>query len=418
MKRKLLAVLGCALLSGAANAGGFQVNLQGQKQIGMGHTGTGLAMDEASIFFNPGAMSHLRENGFQLGVSGIMARTAYANPETGYTTETEHHIITPFQAYGVFGAKEGKLKAGLGVYTPFGSTVEYPDGWAGQFVLNEISLRAIYIQPTISYAITDKIGIGAGFVYALGSVNLQKSIPVQGKDGQYGLAELDGNGNGIGYNAGIYFKPSDKFSLGVSYRSEVKMKVDDGDADFTTVSSQPVSSKFPDTKFKAELPLPGTLSIGLGFMPTEKLTIAADANFVQWSSYENLQFDYDAEINGSKSTISPRNYENSYAIRLGGQYATTDALTLRAGAYFDKTPVQAGYLSAETPDSDRIGLSAGLSYKFSDNFNLDLSFLYINGKERTQTAEDISSAGTQADVIAGKFKTQVYIPGIGISYKF
>jgi long-chain fatty acid transport protein len=80
--------------------------------------------------------------------------------------------------------------------------------------------------------------------------------------------------------------------------------------------------------------------------------------------------------------------------------------------------VQDGYLSAETPDSDRIGLSVGLGYKFSDNFNLDLSFLYINGKERTQTAEHISSAGTQADVIAGTYKTQVYIPGVGISYKF
>ena len=77
MKRKLLTFLGCALLSGVAQAGGYQVNLQGQKQIGMGHTGTGLALDEASIFFNPGALSHLRENGFQIGASGLISKIAY-----------------------------------------------------------------------------------------------------------------------------------------------------------------------------------------------------------------------------------------------------------------------------------------------------------------------------------------------------
>ncbi|RDC64693.1 hypothetical protein [Adhaeribacter pallidiroseus] len=56
MRAKLLSILGGVFLSGltaVTYAGGFQVNLQGQKQIGMGHTGVGLARDQASIFLIP-----------------------------------------------------------------------------------------------------------------------------------------------------------------------------------------------------------------------------------------------------------------------------------------------------------------------------------------------------------------------------
>src|SRR6478752_6344914 len=123
MKLKFMALLGSALLSGAAQAGGFQVNLQGQKQIGMGHTGTGLAMDEASIFFNPGAMSHLRENGFQVGVSGIISKIAYQESAPGNATAlTDNPLGNPFSVYAVYGKDESPLKFGLGVYTPFGSS--------------------------------------------------------------------------------------------------------------------------------------------------------------------------------------------------------------------------------------------------------------------------------------------------------
>ena len=47
---------------------GFQVNLQGQKQIGMAGAGSALALDEASIFFNPGAVSFLEKNSISAGL--------------------------------------------------------------------------------------------------------------------------------------------------------------------------------------------------------------------------------------------------------------------------------------------------------------------------------------------------------------
>lgn len=410
MKLKLMAVLGSVLLSGAAQAGGFQVNLQGQKQIGMGHAGTGLALDEASIFFNPGAMSHLRENGFQVGVSGIISKIAYLQMAPGNATaESDNPVGTPFAGYGVYGKEESPLKFGLGVYTPYGSSVKWGDEWIGRTGLNSLKLQAIFIQPTVSYKLGEKVGIGAGFVYSTGMVNLQRSIPVQNEAGEYGKLELDGKASGMGYNAGIFFQPTEKLSVGVTYRSKIEMEVEGGDVTADVASA--VASNFPDTEFDATLPLPSNITLGIGFKPNDKLTLAADVQRVNWSAYEKLRFDFKDAVAGSNFSESARNYEDVYIYRLGAQYQVTEAFALRAGGYYDNTPVQDGYLTPETPDANAIGISGGLGYKFGDNFQVDASFLYITKEERTDKAD--KSGG-----IAGTYKTNVYIPGLALSYKF
>lgn len=386
------------------------MNLAGQRQIGMGHTGTGIETGTSSIFFNPGAMSYLRENGVTIGASGIISKIAYQAPEpSGAEAMTDNPVGNPFQLYAVYGISD-KLKAGLGVYTPFGSSVVWGDQWSGRFSLDQLSLTAVFIQPTLSYQITDKLGVGAGFIYSVGGVNLQRSIPVQNQQGEYGQAELDGNASGFGFNAGIFFKPTEKFSVGLNYRSQVDMKVEGGDATFTVAPS--IRARFPEgTEFDAELPLPSTLTLGIGFMPTEALTLAVDISRVGWSAYESLRFDYTQDVNGANFSENARNYEDAYIYRIGAEYKVADAIALRGGAYYDSSPVQDGYLTPETPDADALGLSVGVGYTVTDNISFDASFLYINKKERTDT-------GAQSGGISGTYKSIAYIPGVAVNFTF
>ncbi len=396
MRAKLLSILGGTLLSGITYAGGFQVNLQGQKQIGMGHAGVGLARDQASIFFNPGALARIRQNGVQVGVSPLIAKTAYQEPEPGNATaRTDNPVGTPFQVYGSYGFANDKARVGIGVYTPYGSSVNWGDDWQGRFGLNELTLQAIFIQPTFSYALTDKISVGAGPIIALGSVNLQRSIPLQDANRQEGHVELDGGAQGYGFNAGIYFQATENLSVGLNYRSKVTMKVKDGDATFTTPTAAPIASRFPaGTQFNVTLPLPANMTLGLGLRATDQLTIAADVQFVQWSAYKSLRFDYTQAVNGSNFSENARNYQDVFIYRLGAEYAVSDKFQVRAGGYFDQSPVENGYLTPESPDANAIGLSAGLSYQLTEKLGLDASFLYLNRKKRTDAA-DLSGGGAR-----------------------
>lgn len=391
-----------------AGAQGYQVNLQGQAQQGMANAGTAFVQDGASLFYSPGGMSFLKGNEVNIGVSPTISHGKFLDKNTNLTAETTSPVSYPFAAYGVFGLKDSsKLKLGLGIYTPFGSTVEWEEGWMGRFALTRLQLQAIFFQPTVSYKITNKLGIGAGFVYANGKVNLQKDIPVVDASGTYGHAELNGKANGFGFNAGIYYKPIDKFSVALTYRSQVNMEVKSGDATFTVPSA--VATNFPNGKFKATLPLPQVLTLGLAYTPIEKLTIAADVNYVGWKAYDTLAFDYETNTTSLVDTKSAREYKNTFAFRLGGQYKIIDALAVRLGVAYGISPVQDGYMTPETPDANRIIYTAGIGYTIKQKFGINASF-YFSQLNREDTNLETGMSGT--------YKTNVVIPGVSVFYKF
>lgn len=411
MKKITLILTFSFFCSAVLIAGGFQVNLQGQKQAGMGHTGTGLLLDNSSILFNPGAVSFLDSlRGLSFGASLIFPRTIYLEPYPGtYTANIEPHVGTPITLYAAFKFKKiEKLTGGIGIYNPFGSRLEWADDWKGQFLIREIDLKTFFIQPTLSYKINEKFGIGAGFVFATGSFSLRKGVPIQDSLAEYGEGKLKGNASGMGFNAGIFFKANEKLSIGFNYRSQVNVKVEEGTAEFAVPNS--VSEFFPQTTFSTQLRLPKTISLGIGYVLNAKVKLAVDVNYIGWSSYDSLIIDFAENTTKLADIHSARMYGNVFIFRIGGQYQLTDKWTVRLGTYYDMTPVKAGYLTPETPDVNKIGITSGASFRVTKRVNLDLSFLFIEGLKRTDTNIETDFGGT--------YKSRAFIPGFSLEYLF
>ena len=384
------------------------MNLQGQTQQGMASAGTALMQDASSLFFNPGGASFVNNNEISIGATMVASKGTFLEHNTFATAKTNSPLGTPFTAYGLFQLKDSsKLKLGLAVYTPFGSTVEWENGWSGRFALTRLQLLSIFFQPTVSYRITDKIGVGAGFVYSYGKVNLQKDIPTLGQDGNFGHAELAGTGHGFGYNVGVYIEPTDYLSIGLTYRSQVNMKLNKGTATFTVPES--LEENFPSGEFNGTLPLPQVVTLGLAVKPNDKLAIALDVNYVGWKAYDTLAFDYVTNTESLEDTKSPRNYKNIFAFRLGGQYTLADKLAIRAGIGYGISPVQDGYVTPETPDANRISYTIGLGYAIGEHFAVDASLLY------TQVTREDTNLETN---LSGTFKVAVFAPGLALTYKF
>lgn len=428
---KRLSLSALALLAaGQVFAGGYQVALQGQKQIGMGHTGTALAWDASSIFFNPGSLGFLKKSSIVAGASFISSTVRYIGPDgQSYQTETKNPVSTPFAAYGAFFLdKDKKFIVGLGINTPFGSTVKWDDHWKGADQLRSLNLTAITTYATVGYRINDIISVGAGFNYAFGSVDLKRQASSINTADGYGDIQLKGNAYGMGYNVGIHVQPTKALSIGLAYRSKIDMEVEKGDATANVSSIVKNGSTFPTTgktKFDATLPLPGSINFGLGYKVNDDLTLAADVNYVMWSAYKELKFDFEDNFGPTgKTSASPRNYKDVLIYRVGLDYAVTKMLNVRGGAYLDNTPVKDGYMTAETPDANRTGLSLGLGVKPIENLSIDASVLFILGAKRTQTAADMASAGTGPSATSsgatqpGTYQQRAFIPGIQIGYQF
>ena len=394
------------LLPFILNAGGFQVNLQGTKQAGMGHLGTSFYLGASSTYFNP-AMMGLDSNKFNFEIGGalIFSDVTFQNRETFRTERTDNDVSTPFYFYGTYKINE-KLSAGLGVYTPYGSAVKWDDDWSGKNLIQEVSLRAIYVQPTLAYAINDRLRVGAGLTAVFGSFEIDRALPLP--IGQNNTVNLEGDETGFGFNAGIHFKATEKLSVGLTYRSKVDIELEDGDATFNVDPA--LAAGFPNGQFAADLPLAATTTFGLAYQLSEKLLISVEGSFVEWNEYESLDFDFENNTSSLEDSENPRNYDDSFIIRLGAQYSASEKLNLRLGAYYDESPVQDDFFNPETPNSDNIGLTGGLSYQASSRFSLDAAFLALIGTERT--------SGYSPANFGGDYKSFSAIPNIGFNYKF
>jgi long-chain fatty acid transport protein len=406
--KKIFTSFAClCLLASEANAGGYRVSLQGQKQIGMAHAGSALALDASSLFFNPGAMA-FTPNSLSVGGTYLMPRIQYLDATTQQITEAVAKNGTPFSAYATFGLPKN-FTFGIGAYTPYGSTLEYPNGWTGRYALTSISLRAIFIQPTLSYKINENFGIGAGFIFGTGSVRLEKDLPTLSQTGTIGHSKLQGNAGGNGFKVGAYYQKN-KLSAGVSYQGTIAMKATNQTATFTNIPVA-ASASFPENNtFSTSLPLPGELTVGIGYKASKKLTAALDYVFTQWSAYDSLNFVFGTKTTALDVSRSARMYKNTSSVRLGANYNASKKVDVRGGVFYDQTPVKDGYVTPESPDNDRLGFTLGASYKINNALSVDASYMFQNVAARLQNNIETNLNGT--------FATKVNGFGVGITYNF
>ncbi|MFI0425871.1 MAG: OmpP1/FadL family transporter [Flavobacterium sp.] len=415
--RKLLSLTLLALAGSTAFAGGYRVSIQGQKQLAMGHTGVAVVNSAEVAFFNPAGMAYLDKK-FNLSVGGnaLFAKTKFQNSQYNWEASTEN-MGTPFSVYATYKINDW-FTAGLAVYTPYGSSVEWDQDWEGAHLLNNIDLQAIFVQPSISIRVGEHFSIGGGPIYATGSVNFNRNLSMNpllsDSEGNPTDVTLDAKGiTAWGYTAGFMFNPTDKLRLGMNYRSEIIMEARDGDA---TYNDTPSFNPLANTKFDADLPLPAELTVGLSYEVTNKWLVAFDYNRTMWSVYKALDVKF---ANGTES-LNPRNYQNSSTYRFGTQYKANDKFTFRAGMYFDESPVQDGYFAPETPRNDSMGYTGGLTYQVNSKLGVDFSFLYLHFDEIDNSynySTDPISGQPNPD-FGGTYKSVVFSPGIGITYGF
>ncbi|MDT0643329.1 outer membrane protein transport protein [Zunongwangia sp. F363] len=419
MKKIILLAL-CGLASCVIYAGGYRVSLQGQRSLAMGHTGVALVNNAELAFFNPAGLVYLENKiNAAVGVSAVFSDVTWQNEEFGQMAQTDSPVGTPFYAYFSYKANDW-LSLGLSAYTPYGSSVEWPEDWAGSHLVNNIDLQAIYIQPLASVKISDKLSIGGGPIFVTGAVNFNRNLSrnLTNIEGERSNVTVDASGvNAWGWSLGGMYSPTENLRFGVNYRSEVILEAENGDADFQNVPNSP-QTPFEDTQFDASLPMPAELTVGASYHFLDKWTVAFDYNRTYWGVYESLDIDFaNPDIPDS---YNPRNYEDASIYRFGLQYVANETFTLRAGYYFDESPVQSGYFAPETPRNDSNNFTGGLSVKINDMFAIDASFLYSRFKEIDESYNHYAEGEGEARVevpFGGTYKSSAFVPGLGLTIK-
>ncbi len=409
MKKHLLAA-SLAMASFSSFGAGYQLNLQGIRQLAMGGTGTAYAWDASSIFYNPGALARMKGVQVYGSILAIKPSTAYGSYYYGSSRSVDQ-TFTPFNIYVGGPVREhSRVALGLGIYTPFGSGLKWDDNWIGRYVVQSIELKSFFFQPTISYRFSNFLSAGIGLIYATGTFDFKQAMPVQNIYGEDATLSLHGNANGFGFNAGLHMKFSDRFQVGLTYRSQVTMNLGGGSANFNVPYT--LRNQFPNTRFETFLPLPQVASIGFAVKPlnNERLTLQADFNYTGWNSYDSLYINFATHTSALKDNHAPRHYHNTLVTRLGANYKISKVVSVMAGGAYDPTPVTNGYVTPDLPDADHVVITCGASVRPIKRVTIMAACEWVTTPKRASSYNFANFSGT--------YKTEAITPGIGIYYNF
>ncbi len=381
----------------AGFSGGFQLNLQSVRATGFGGAYSGFAFGPAACLYNPAGLTTIKGHAFMYGINLIM-------PAVSLQTDANDNIDmtspmgTPMHFYYGGEILKDKLYVGLAVNNLFGSSSSFAEDWQGRFIVQNINLRTFSFQPTLAYKIHDFFSLGAGFVLTTGNFNYEKAVPLYSDPADYGKAVLSGNGLAYSFNLGVYSKPVDndkmRLSIGVNYRHSQSLYLGDGVATFTDIPSSLVTTFPATTAFTSTLTLPNVFTAGFAWTlkkdTTHSIMVAYDFQYTLWSVYDTLSFDF-ANIDTPDSKTD-KLWKDSPTFRFGLEYGFRNMLFIRAGGYYDVSPVLDGYLSPELPDMTQFVPTAGVGILIKEKFGLDISWMHQD-KERTAA---LTSAGWSA----------------------
>lgn len=422
-------LLGCAsigvlvITSAAANAGGFALREQSAHGQGASFAGVAAGGALSSMFWNPATMTQQKGIQFEQVFSGIMPY-ASQTPTAGSTFgalggvgDSGDDAIVPagYFSYQV----NDRLFVGMSINSPFGLSVSFPDAWAGRNFAENTNVRSYNFTPSIAYEINNWISVGVGVQFQYATGGFVTGLPVNGfgVPGAAALtntADLQFNGWGYGFTAGVTLTPAPNTTIGIGYRSGINQKVD---GSFSLPGGPLFTPAFGSTPGPVEmtLRLPDTVTVGLRHRFSPQWTVLAGFEWSNWSrigtSAVNQTSGAPATLSGGAVTI-PLNYKDGYFYSLGAEYDWSPSLTLRSGIAFEKSPVTDDVRTPRLPDNDRFWLSAGLSYKVNNKITLDAAYSHLFVKSTSVS----NSLG--AIVYNGTVDAHVDIISLGLKYRW
>lgn len=453
----------CAIVSGAivattslSFAAGFKINEQGAKAMGMANAFTAQADDPSALYYNPAGIAFLK--GFQVNLGALVIdvpQTEFTgttplsgNPPLGTGTypvaETaKRDIFIAPTLYATYTLEKLPLSFGLGINSIYPLAKSWDDSSAFRNQIQNISIKPINFQPTVAYRFDRfNLAVAAGIDVTHAVVSLQKTPysstidgnPNSAPQGAFELGNLgvDGTATDVGYNFGLKWNPRKDLTFGIAYRSKITLHIK-GDANFlattptglgaigyTPAQISALGSAVAYYRTRAtsaastDITLPDSLSLGVAWMPTDKLTLEFDAERTGWSSFDKLQISFDSpQFAAFNNQPSPKNWKDVWCYKLGGQYSLTEMIDLRAGYAYDESPIPDSTLGPELPDADRHNAAFGLGIH-NGRTALDLAYMWVHFVDRTVNNQNMQTLTGEN----GTFKSDAHLFGANLTVKF
>lgn len=383
--------------SSTAFAGGFSIREQSAEGQGASFAGVAAGTNGlSSMFWNPATLSQHNEFGFiSEGNAALIAPYSRAKDGVGFGGPDSGNVgelaIVPasYWSYGI----TDRLTVGGAFGAPFGLTTDADNGWAGGVHGDKSAVKTYNFSPNVAYQLNDWISVGVGAQIEYMQVDLTSRTPA------LKVLDAEAGGFGFGMTAGILLEPTDTTDIGIGFRSSVSHKLK-GDGFRLPVYSGDLTAAFDS---------PEMVTLGIRQQVSDQVTLLGGVEWTNWSRFKNLTLV--ADPSGAIVGRTVENWKDGWYFSAGAEYAYSDALLLRAGVAYEKSPVPDATRTPRLPDNDRYWLSVGGSYKIKDNMTAHLAYSHVFMKDG-----DINlAAGGGLPPLSASFKQHLDIISVGLT---
>lgn len=383
MKKKIalsVAVgLASTLASTTAYSSGYAVNLFSGWAAGMANAGHGVQDDPMLSFVNPAAMILNKCHHFAGQLSGVFPYTKFKGRATNLNLSQQQPGIpydvtaktrnaakkAAIPSMGLVWRMHEDLRFSLAVNPPYGLEFDYGHDSVTQFHTSKASMFTVNITPSVAYRIHEMITLGIGFQAQYTKVKLTRSSGIPVGQNKIGKVRLDVDHWNHGWTAGALLNLTQKWNLGLSYRSNLDANLH-GSLRIVTPSflSFPASNVKKSASAKAFIPHVFTISSSYSINPC--WTLYGSAVWTGWQKTKNLTI-HSSLITVQSSGIDGKevikqHWKNVWFYSLGVNYKINDAFAVRTGLGYDQSPTKNSTRIPALPDSDKWWLGLGGTY--------------------------------------------------------
>jgi long-chain fatty acid transport protein len=396
--RWIIGVLTLALALGGS-ASTFRSNGLGARARGMGGAYVAVADDTSAGFWNPAGLAAVP--GLLAQAEGKFERiyTAYTPP--GGTRQANRPLTLTVPAVGVAVPLHHPRWPAVEVlaYAPYGLQLDWDP--AATYRYNSIGdrIRVISVGGATAYRLSDRVALGLAAFYDDAKLNFATAVPSAVYAGVPGLPDArlsaDGTDTTGNVHLGLLWRTAPDVTVGAAWRSAIDLTVRG-----TAALAVPGGPTVRDT-WSLPLRLPPSLSLGAAWQASPILLLAAQADWVGWSTIHEQNLTFDGALPDQRVA---RNWRDRVQLRLGAEY-TALPVALRAGYSYDPTPVPVATLDPLLLDVDRhiLALGAGTA---GPRWGVDAAYEHFFGTPRTATSP-----------FPGRYTGRVDILTVTVSYR-
>jgi len=391
----------CAWTAWASNASalGFRIPNQDAAAIARGNAFVATADNPSALYYNPAGISQLEGQHIQVGSLFYLGIYGDYESPTGVSVHNQPEVIAAPTLQYTITPKDFPLSFGLGIYEPFGFSVNWPNEAPFRQEARKAELAYITINPVVSWKVLPTLSIAAGPTFNYSQLDMVQGIFPVPYIVPGDQAEFKGHNWGYGFNAGVLWQPHPQWSFGVSYRSSSRMNYQ---GDFGLSPVPPLTPVFLNTSVAIDFP---QIAIaGISYRPTTNWNFEFDLDWADWHSVDSLT------IQGVKSR--PLGWQSTFMYEVGVTRYLGKGYFLSAGYFFCPSSTPDKYYTPMVPDTDLHIGSFGGGYR-GRNWNWALAFQLIAGGWNNVTVDPTISSS-----VNGRYRLMTPTLSVSIGYHF